>query len=96
MPVVRDAERITSPTSPPSVRRTDAGRGQVMDPLNGRIAARLEGVAGLLEDQEANVFRAEAWRRAAIGAGLDFALRGRRSRRRAEIGDSDDNRHQHQ
>jgi hypothetical protein len=39
MPVVRDAERITSQTSPSSVRRTDAGRGQVVDPLNGRIAA---------------------------------------------------------
>jgi Helix-hairpin-helix domain len=36
-----------------------------MDPLNSRIAARLEEVAGLLEDQGANVFRVEAWRRAA-------------------------------
>jgi DNA polymerase (family 10) len=36
-----------------------------MDPLNGRIAARLEEVAGLLENQGANVFRVEAWRRAA-------------------------------
>ena len=36
-----------------------------MDALNGRIAVRLEEVAGLLEDQGANVFRVEAWRRAA-------------------------------
>ena len=64
MPVVRDAERIL--TDKPAVSPPDcAGRWQVMDPLNGQIAARLEEVAGLLEDQEANVFRVEAWRKAA-------------------------------
>jgi DNA polymerase (family X) len=66
MPVVRDAERIPV-TDKPAVSLPDLTRvaGQVMDPLNGGIAARLEEVAGLLEEQGANVFRVEAWRRAA-------------------------------
>jgi DNA polymerase (family X) len=63
MPVVRNALRI-SVTDKGTVSAPDS-RGQVTNPLNGRIAARLEEVAGLLEDQGANVLRVEAWRGAA-------------------------------
>jgi putative hydrolase len=70
MPLAPDAERIPV-TDQPAVSAPDCG-GQVMDPLNGKIAARLEEVAALLEDQGANVFRVEAWRRAArTVSGLD-------------------------